>query len=104
MYRPAGGHSNTNQAVSEASDVKTTIGPLLQARRFSLAIFYSRRARLPIRLMLGLYVKPMEWGRPSVDTSAPGLDKAQSIIDRWKPFNYRDSFAAQIRELYPNIL
>ena len=28
------------------------------------------RARLPDRLMLGLYVKPIEWGHPSVDTSA----------------------------------
>ena len=46
----------------------------------------------------------MEWGLPSVDTSAPGPDEARSIIDRWNPFNKRDSFATHMRELYPNLL
>ena len=54
--------------------------------------------------MLGSYVKPMEWGCHSVDTLAPGLDQAQSIIDRWKPFNKKDSSTAHMRELYPNLL
>ena len=46
----------------------------------------------------------MEWGRPSVDTSTPRLDEARSIIDRWNPFNKRDSSAAHVNELYSNQL
>ena len=55
-------------------------------------------------LMLGSYVKPMEWGRPLVDTPAPGPNEARSIIDRWNPFNKRDSYAAHMHKLYPNLL
>ena len=39
-----------------------------------------------------------------MDTSAPGLDEARSIIDRWNPFNKRDSCAIHMSELYPNLL
>ena len=54
--------------------------------------------------MLGSYVKPMEWIYPSVDPPDLGPDEAQSIIDCWNSFNKRDSFVADIRELYPNLL
>ena len=53
--------------------------------------------------MLGSDVKPMEWGSPSADTLAPGLDKAWSIFYHWNSFNKRDSSATHIRELYPNL-
>ena len=49
-------------------------------------------------------MKPMEWGRPSVDTLALGPKEAWSIIDRWNPFDKRDFSAAHIRELYPDLL
>ena len=55
-------------------------------------------------LMLGLYVRPMEWGHPSMDTLALSPDEAWSIIDRWNPFNKRDSSTAHMCELYPNLL
>ena len=83
----ARGPPNTDQAVSEAPTAETTICFLLQARQFNLAISNARIARLPDRLMLGSYVKPMEWGRPSMDTLALGPNEARSIIDRWNPFN-----------------
>ena len=54
--------------------------------------------------MLGSYVKPMEWGRPSMDTLALGPNEARSIIDHWNPFNKRDSSTTHMRELYPTLL
>ena len=54
--------------------------------------------------MLGLYVKPMEWGHPSTDTSTPSPDVAWAIIDRWNSFDKRDYSAAHMLELYPNHL
>ena len=54
--------------------------------------------------MLDSYVKQMKWGRPSDDTSAPGLDAYRTIIDRWNPFKRRDSSATHMLELYPNLL
>ena len=54
--------------------------------------------------MLGLYVKPIEWGCPSVSMPALGPGEAQSIIDRWNPFDKWDSSTAHMSELYPNLL
>ena len=100
----AGGPPNAYQVVSEAPSTETIVGSPLQARRSSLATFDARKARLPDRLVLGSYVKPMEWARPSMDTSVPNPDAAQSIIDRWNPFNKRDSSVTHMRKLYPNNL
>ena len=72
----AEGPPNTYQVVSEAPSTETIVGPPLQARRSSLATFNALKARLPNRLVLGSYVKPMEWARPSMDTSVPSLDAA----------------------------
>ena len=92
---PTGGPPNVDQVVSEAPSAETTIGPPLLARRSSLTTSNACKARLPDKLpdklVLGSYVKLMEWAHPSVDKSALGLDVAQSIIDRWNPFNKRDS-------------
>ena len=63
-----------------------------------------RRARLLDRLVLGSYVKPMEWGYPSADMPTPGPDVAQSIIDCWNHFNKKDSSVVHMRELYPKNL
>ena len=54
--------------------------------------------------MLGLYVKPMEWGCPLLDTPTPGPDEAQSIINCWNPFDKMDYSTAHMRKLYPNLL
>ena len=63
----AGEPLNSNQVVSDAPSAKRIIGSLLHARRSNLAILGALKARLPDRLMLGSYVKPMEWGRPLTD-------------------------------------
>ena len=76
MGAPVGGPQNADQVVSEAPAAKTTIGPPLQARWSSPTILDARRARLPDRLMMGLYVKPIEWSCPSVDMLAPSPDEA----------------------------
>ena len=73
-----GGPPNADQVVNEAPFVGTTIGLPLLARRSCLATFGARKARLPDRLVLGSYVKPMEWARPSTDMSALGPDAAMA--------------------------
>ena len=79
---PTRGPLNADQAISEAPSAEITVSSPMQARRSSLAIPNARRARLPDRLVLGLYVKPIEWGRPSTNTSAIGPDDSRAIIDR----------------------
>ena len=54
--------------------------------------------------MLGSYAKQIDWGRSLVNMPALSLDEAQSIIDRWNPFDKRDSSVAHMCELYPNFL
>ena len=63
----ARGPPKDDQAVSEAFAAETTICLPLHAKWSSLIIPSSRRVRLLDRLMLGSYVKPIEWGRPSVE-------------------------------------
>ena len=46
----------------------------------------------------------MRWDHPSTDTFVPSLDAAQSIIDRWNPFNKRDTSVTDMHELYPTNL
>ena len=85
------GPPNADQAVSEAPSIETTVGPSLHARQSSLVILGAHKPTLPDRLMLGSYVKPMEWDHPSRDISTSGLDAARAIIDRLNPFKKRDT-------------
>ena len=39
--------------------------------------------------------------QPSSDVPIPGPDTTQSIIDRWSPFNQRDTSVAHMHHLYP---
>ena len=55
-----------------------------------------RRLKGPDRLVLNSPVIPMMWEQPS-----SGPYTAQSIIDRWSPFNQRDTSIAHMRNLYP---
>ena len=38
------------------------------------------------------------------DVSVPGPEGAQEIIDRWRPFNWGESLADRLHELYPMML
>ena len=82
---PTGGPPNGGQAVIEAPAAEITIGQPLQDKQSSVTILGARRARLPDRMMLGSYVKPMEWGRPSVDTPTPSLEDAWSLLTAGTP-------------------
>ena len=59
---------------------------------------------MPDGLLLSSYVPPQEWVHPLVDTVAPGLEGTREIIDRWSPFNKRESSVAHMRDLYPTLL
>ena len=87
----AGGHPNDDQVV-RALSTETAVGSPFLARRSNLATSGACKIRLPDRLVLGSYVKPMEWARPLVDMLDLGSNAARSIIGRWNPFNKRDSF------------
>ena len=71
------GSSNVDQVVGEAPS-EVVVDPTFLAR---LAKVDPRRARMPNRIVLSSFVQLMERDRPSVDTPAPSLEAAQSIID-----------------------
>ena len=96
----ARGPLSTDNVVGEAPFAETVVGLLLSARQFNLAIGGPHRLRGPDRLVLNSSIKLMKWDHPLVDAFVPGLDVAQSIIDRWNPFNQRDTFVVDMRELY----
>ena len=73
---PVGGPPNVDQVVSEAPFAETVFGPSLLAKQSSLATSSTSKARLLDRLVLGSYVKPMEWARHSTNTLALGPDAA----------------------------
>ena len=80
---------------------ETVVGPFFSAK---LANANPRRPRLHDRLMLGSYVLPQEWDCPSADMVASGPKAAREIIDRWSPFNKRESSVAHMQDLYPTFL
>ena len=46
----------------------------------------------------------MKGDHSPADASIPGPDSAWLIIDRWNPFNQRDTYVVDICELYPTNL
>ena len=58
--------------------------------------------RPPDRLVLSLYVKPMEWARPTEDALTPDQETNQALINYWRPFNQRNPSIAHMRDLYPH--
>ena len=99
-WGPIGGSPNVNGDMGEAPS-ETAVGPSFLAR---LENVDPHNPRLPDRLMLGLYVLQHEWERTSVDIVAPSSEAAQEIIDRWNPFNKRESSVAHMHNLYPTLL
>ena len=90
--------------MGEAPSAETIVRLPLPARRSNLVIAGLHKSRDPDKLELNSYVKPMKLDHLSVDTFIPGPDDAQSIIDRWNPFNHRDTFVTNMHELYPTNL
>ena len=87
--------------VNEAFFAETTVGPPLQVGLSNIVILRAHKARPLDRLVLG---SSMEWDRPSANTPASGPNAALVIIHRWNHFNKRDSSAAHMSKLYPNLL
>ena len=51
--------------------------------------------------MMSSYNSQQEWVSPSATTMAPGPEGALEIIDRWIPFNKRESSIMHMHDLYP---
>ena len=97
---PTGGPRNADRVVREAPS-KVVVGILFLAR---LANVGPRMLRGLNKLVLNSFVNPMKWDQPSANTSVPGSDAAQSIIEHWNPFNQRDTSFANMHDLYPTNL
>ena len=97
---PTGGPRNADRVVREAPS--EAIVTLLFPARLENAC--PRRRRGLDRLVLNSLVNMMKWDQPLTDTSVPGHDAAQLIIGCWNPFNKRDTYVANIRDLYPTNL
>ena len=86
---PVGGPRNVDRVVREAP-LEVVVGPFFPARLVNVS---------PLRLVLNLPINPMMRDQPSTDTSVLSSNVSQSIIDRWNPFNQRDTSVANMRDL-----
>ena len=89
-----------DEALIEASLTEATGVPPSQSKRVSLGVLGARRP--PDRMVVGSYIEPMEWViRPIEDEPTLDQEAARVLISYRRPFNYRDSFIAHMRDLYP---
>ena len=63
-----------------------------------------KRPLLPDRMLLNSYFPPRGPAPPMEEVSVLGLEGAQEIIDRWKPFNRGESSVDHFHDLYPMML
>ena len=95
----------------EASSIPATIQvvhPLEQAISHPDKAKYTRTERrrplLPDHMLLNSYLPPRGPAPSMEEVSVPGLEGAQEIIDRWRPFNQGESLADHLHDLYPVML
>ena len=81
---------------------KKRVACRLEARRPSFALFGARRTRPPDKLILGSYVKPLEWSRPPANTPAPDQEAALLLVRKFNPFDKRDSLVVHMCDVYPH--
>ena len=62
------------------------------------------RSLLLDRLLLNSYIPSQGQAPPMEEVSAPRPDGAQEIINCWKLFNWGDSSAVHMKQLYPTLL
>ena len=91
---------HVKDALVEASLAKATGALPPRAKRASLVVHDAWRPSN--RLVLGSYIEPMEWARPTEDASAPDQETSQALINCWRPFNQRDPSITHMRDLYPH--
>ena len=95
---PTGGPPNVNRVVGEAP-LEIVVELLFSTR---LANADPLRLRGIDKLVISTPIIPMKWVQPSTSASVPGPNRAQSIIDRWSPFNQRDTYVTHMLDLYPS--
>ena len=62
------------------------------------------RLLLPDRLFLNSYIPPRGQAPPMEEVSVPRPESAHEIINRWRPFNWGESLATHIHQLYRALL
>ena len=55
-------------------------------------------------MLVNSYLPPCGPAPPMEEVTVPGLEGAQEIIDRWRPFNRDKSSADHLHDLYPTLL
>ena len=66
-----------------------------------------KRSLLPNRILLNSYLfppPPCGLAHPMEDVAVPGLEGIKHIIHCWKPFNWGESEANHLDDLYPRML
>ena len=81
---------------------KKRVARLLKPNGLVSHFLKPRRTKPPDKLILGSYVKPLEWSRPSAEAPAPDLEAAWLFIRKCNPFDKRDSSIMHMRNLYPH--
>ena len=80
-----------NEVENESLPTEETGGWSPQAGQPSLALFGASRIRPPNKLILGSYVKLLEWSRSSADASTLDQEAARLLVRKCNPFEKRDS-------------
>ena len=74
--------------------------PPPRTSRHSFTLSGAQRTRPPDKLILGSYVKPLKWSRPSVNMLAPDQEAAHLLVRKCNPFDKQDSLVAHMCDLY----
>ena len=74
------------EVANEALSTEEAGGPSPQARQPSLALSGARGTRPPEKIILGSYVKPLEWSHPSANTPTPDQEAALLLVIKCNPF------------------
>ena len=78
---------------------RVVIPPASQPRPTSVG---PSKKRLPDRVLVSMYVPPLERVHPSIDMVAPDLYDVLKIVHRWSPLNQEESPVTRMHDLYPN--
>ena len=63
-----------------------------------------KKPLLPNHMLVNSYLPPRGPAPPMEEVTVPGLEGAQEIVDRWRPFNRGESSADHLHDLYPTML
>ena len=55
-------------------------------------------------MLVNSYLPPCGPAPPMEEVTVPGPGGAQEIIDRWRPFNWGESSADHLHDMYPMML